>query len=158
MIHSWHRNYQNICNHQIFFARSKSRPNCCWFLKFKSRRHLKIHFTASLNLIMPKNFVKKIFVDYKYFGGSDVTNVSQASLRKFFSNSVDLMKNLQLLFQIWIGISMCIRTSFFPLSEFFRSSWMRKSTPIPATLMFFSLDQLMTKNQTDFFVVISMQN
>ena len=82
-----------------------------------------------------------------------------------FSNKLFLKLKLWKFFQIlstWWKIYCCCSKyelvsqcvsglPFFPLSEFFRSSWMRKSTPIPATLMFFSLEQLMTKNQTNFF-------
>ena len=85
LIHSWHPNHQNISNPRkknwrnfvnfLSFARSKSRTKCCRFLLMISWRYLKIHFTASLKKIITRNSVKKIFVDYEYFGGLDVTNV-----------------------------------------------------------------------------------
>ena len=54
------QNNQNICSTRkkirnfvyfFYFSQSKSRTNCCGFLKLISWRHLKIHFAASYRKI-----------------------------------------------------------------------------------------------------------
>ena len=68
------QNNQKICSTRkkirnfvyfFYFSQSKSRTNCCGFLKLISWRHLKIHLRAILKKIISQNLVK-IFVDYEY--------------------------------------------------------------------------------------------
>ena len=87
--HSWHPNHQNFVIYECVFKRNfvyfffqllKTSFNIfvCWLI-----RNLFSQQKVNIKKIWQLIFHKKIFVNYKYFGGSDVTNAVMSPHLKF---------------------------------------------------------------------------